>query len=222
MVVDLKYVVDTLSNYYNVRDEDFVAYYLCRRGYNPFEVLVAIVLSQNTRDELALKAFNNLRALLGELTPNKFLECERRVIEDAIRIAGLYRRRYKTLVGLSKELKQLRSLDELLTIPPETLKKLLLDIDGVGYKTVDVFLLMCRSEAVFPIDTHIKRVLTRLGIAKAGDDYLSIQSKVHKLLPPTYYLRTHLILITHGRSCCKARKPLCSKCVISNICPKIY
>jgi len=73
---------------------------------------------------------------------------------------------------------------------------------------------------VFPIDTHIRRVLARLSIASRGDDYLEIQKKVHELLPPNYYLKAHLLLIELGRNYCKARKPLCNKCPLNNLCPK--
>ena len=219
-MLDLKYIVDTLSNYMNLKDEDFIAYYLCRRGYNPFEVLVAIVLSQNTRDELAMKAFNNLRSVCGVLTPQVILNKPPEVVKDAVRVAGMYRRRTLIIKELARVLSSLDSIDRLLTMPTEEVRDLLLSIEGIGYKTVDVFLLMCRGEPVFPIDTHIRRVLSRLGIIERGDDYLRIQEKVHKLLPPNYYLKTHLTLIAHGRTYCRARKPLCSVCPINNLCPK--
>ncbi len=218
--VDLKYVVDVLSSYMNLKDEDFIAYYLCRRGYNPFEVLVAIVLSQNTRDELAMKAFNNLRSVLGVLNPQVILSQSPEVIEDAVRVAGMYRRRTLVIKELARVLINLDSLDKLLTMSVEEVRDLLLSVDGIGYKTVDVFLLMCRGEPVFPVDTHIRRVLKRLGIIEEGDDYLEIQGKVHKLLPPNYYLKAHLILIAHGRTYCKAKKPLCNECPINDLCPK--
>lgn len=219
-MLDLKYIVDILSNYMDLKDEDFIAYYLCRRGYNPFEVLVAIVLSQNTRDELAMKAFNNLRSVLGVLNPQVILSQSPEVIVDAVRVAGMYRRRTSIIKELARVLSRLDSLDKLLTMPTEEVRKLLLGIDGIGYKTVDVFLLMCRGESVFPIDTHIRRVLIRLGIIKKNYSYLKIQEVVHKLLPPNYYLKAHLTLIAHGRTYCKAKKPLCSECPINSLCPK--
>lgn len=221
MGVDLEHAIDVLSGRYSIRDEDFIAYYLCKRGRNPFEVLVAVVLSQNTRDKLALRAFNNLKRLLGELTPDKLLTQDPRIIEGSIRVAGLYRRKYATLVALSRKLVGLKSLNGLLTMPSGHLKELLLSVDGVGRKTVDVFLLMCRGEPVFPIDTHIKRILIRLGIADEDHGYIKIQSKVHELLPPSYYLKAHLTLIEHGRRVCRARRPLCGECAIKDLCPRI-
>ncbi|MCC6022232.1 MAG: hypothetical protein LM560_03810, partial [Desulfurococcaceae archaeon] len=109
-MLDLKHIVDTLSNYMNLKDEDFIAYYLCRRGYNPFEVLVAIILSQNTRDELAMKAFNNLRNVCGVLTPQVILNKPPEVVEDAVRVAGMYRRRTLIIKELARVLSGLDSV----------------------------------------------------------------------------------------------------------------
>jgi len=219
--VDLKLVVDILSGSFRVSDEDFIAYYLCSRGYNPFEVLVAIILSQNTRDDLALRAFNNLRSAVGELTPEGILRQSINVIESAVRVAGLYRRKCGVIVNLAREVMKLGSLSDLINMPVDRLRELLLSVKGIGFKTVDVFTLMCRGEAVFPIDTHIRRILTRLGIVRRGDDYLKAQEKVHKLLPSSYYLKAHLMLIEHGRRYCRARKPLCGECPINTLCPKV-
>lgn len=199
---------------------EFIAYSLCRKGYNPFEVLISIILSQNTRDDLALTAFNNLKNVLGVITPDSVLNSPISEIENALRIAGLYKRKSKVIVELAKVLKSL-DIDEGFTkLSNDEVRELLLSINGVGYKTVDVFMLMCRGVNVFPIDTHIRRVLARLSITNKGDDYLEIQKKVHKLLPPNYYLKAHLLLIELGRSYCKARKPLCSKCPLNDVCPK--
>ncbi len=217
--LDLKEVVDLLQQRLQIRDEEFIAYYLCRNGFNPFEVLISIILSQNTRDDLALKAFNNLREVLGVITPETVLKHPVKVIEDALKVSGLHRRKSSTIVELAKAVKSAEALGRM---PHEDVRKLLLSVKGVGYKTVDVFMLMCRGVKVFPIDTHIKRVLARLAVTDRGDDYLEIQRKVHELLPPDHYLRAHLLLIELGRRYCRARKPLCGECPLSSKCPKKY
>ncbi|MEM0453744.1 MAG: hypothetical protein QXO98_03720 [Sulfolobales archaeon] len=219
--IDLKGVIDSLERYLSVKDEEFIAYHLCKSKYNPFEVLVSIILSQNTRDDLALVAFNNLRNKLGVITPRSILSHTINEIEDTLRIAGLYRRKAQVLTSLARSIENLGGVDVLKLLSPEELRKILLDIDGIGYKTVDVFMLMCRGRDVFPIDTHIRRVLSRLGIINRGEHYLKIQEKIHKTLPPSYYLKAHLLLIGLGRKFCRARKPLCNKCFIATLCPKI-
>lgn len=124
-----------------------------------------------------MKAFNNLRSVLGVLNPQVILSQSPEVIEDAVRVAGMYRRRTLVIKELARVLINLDSLDKLLTMSVEEVRDLLLSVDGIGYKTVDVFLLMCRGEPVFPVDTHIRRVLKRLGIIEEGDDYLEIQGR---------------------------------------------
>ncbi len=216
----LKEMIDLLEKHFKVSDEEFIAYYLCRRGYNPFEVLISIIISQNTRDDLALIAFNNLKGVLGDITPNSVLNTPINVIEESLKVAGLYRRKARVIVECAKNVGELRSYADLNSLPTNDVRELLLSIKGIGYKTVDVFMLMCRGEKVFPIDTHIRRVLRRLGIVGRGDDYLRMQDIVHSLLPPDYYLKAHILLIELGRKYCKARKALCSKCPLSNLCMK--
>lgn len=213
-------MVELLERSLKLNEGEFVAYSLCRGGYTPFEVLISIVLSQNTRDDLALVAFNNLKSVLGVITPDSVLNSPISNIENALRVAGLYKRKSEVIVELAKVFKSLDIDEKLAKLSNDEVRKLLLSIKGVGYKTVDVFMLMCRGVNVFPIDTHIRRVLARLSIASRGDDYLEIQKKVHELLPPNYYLKAHLLLIELGRNYCKARKPLCNKCPLNNLCPK--
>lgn len=213
-------MVELLERSLKLDEGEFIAYSLCRKGCSPFEVLISIILSQNTRDDLALIAFNNLKSELGVITPDSVLNSPISNIENALRIAGLYKRKSEVIVELARVLKSLNIDERLAKLSDNEVRKLLLSIKGVGYKTVDVFMLMCRGVNVFPIDTHIRRVLARLSITSKGDDYLEIQEKVHKLLPPNHYLKAHLLLIELGRNYCKARKPLCSKCPLNDVCPK--
>ncbi|MCS7108938.1 MAG: hypothetical protein RMH77_04910 [Sulfolobales archaeon] len=219
---DLKQIVDTLDRHFSIINDEFIAYHLCRCGYSSFEVLVSIILSQNTRDDLAIKAFNNLKVKLGTVTPEAILSLPISDVEEALRIAGLFRRKSRVIYSIAKAVKDLGGVDALNSLPGKELREALLNIDGIGYKTVDVFMLMCRGIEVFPIDTHIRRVLARLGITGRRDNYLKIQAKVHEVLPPNYYLKAHLLLIKLGRSYCRARKPLCSTCPIDSVCLKRF
>lgn len=190
-----------------------------------FEILVAIILSQNTSDRNAIKAFKNLKNELEIITPEKIVNIPEKRLEELIKIAGLVRRRVKVLKELASIFVRDPNLfTKLMDMDVEQARKILLELPGVGFKTADVFLLMVLKKPTFPIDTHIDRVVRRLGLASPEDGYENIRVKIVNWLDNDVeklkYL--HLLLITHGRNVCKARKPLCSRCVLSNMCCKRF
>ncbi len=217
----LREVVDRLIKFYgyDVNPEDFIIVKALRESFHPIGALVSIVLSQNTSDKNALKALENLRRRFGpRLEPGKLRSASINELAKLIKPSGMQWIKAKTIVNI---LNALGNGDALLKEDPEKLRELLLSIPGIGYKTADVFLLMVRGYPTFPIDTHIRRVLYRLGIIGKGEDYESIKRKVMEQIPPNLYVNAHLVLIRHGREMCKSRKPQCSKCPVRDICPKV-
>ena len=217
----LRYVVEVLLKYYgmDVSPEEFSVIKALRDELSPLAALISVILSQNTSDRNAIKALNNFVSRLG----SKFdVDDLRRLsvteLEDLIRPSGMYRLKANTILNL---VKKGISNEVLIKEDPEKLKEILSSIPGVGSKTIDVFLLMVRDYPTFPIDTHIRRVITRLGFIRRNEPYESIRAKVMKELPSNLYLKAHLVLIRHGREICKSRKPKCDSCPIRNICPKI-
>jgi len=212
--------LEILERYYtSINSGEFIAYHAITRNMHPFGVLVSIVLSQNTSDKNALNALMNLIKFLGpRLSPHDFLEVSDSKLEELIKPSGMYRVKVRTVRELLKLVAN--DPDVLTKEKPEKLRELLLSIKGIGPKTADVFLLMVRGYPTFPIDTHIKRVLYRLGIVGKNEDYESMRSKVMKLIPRNRYLRAHLLLITHGRRICTARKPKCDECPIKHLCQR--
>ena len=204
---------------YDVNPDDFVVVKALRNRFHPFGALVSIILSQNTSDKNALRALNNLVMRLGpKLEPSRFKDISFDELAELIKPSGMHRIKARTILNA---LKILGDGNVLMREDPEKLRELLISIPGIGYKTADVFLLMVRGYPTFPIDTHIRRVLYRLGFIGRNEDYESIRFKVMKELPKNMYVNAHLVLIRHGREICKSRRPLCSKCPISNICPKV-
>lgn len=184
-----------------------------------FEFIVGVMLSQNTSDRNAIKAYKNLIKIYGSpLTPNKILSKPINVLEDAIKIAGIYKQRAKRIYELAKlfskpgfeeELKEkIKALDV------NEARQILMELPGVGIKSADVILSQYFGKPSFPVDTHIRRITARLGYVNTHD-YLSISDWWKSILEPRNYLETHLLLIIHGRKICRARSPLCEKCLLS-------
>ena len=217
----LRYVVEVLLKYYgmDVNPEEFSVIKALRDELSPLAALISIILSQNTSDRNAIKALTNFVSRLGKrFDIDDLRKLSINELEDMIRPSGMYRLKASTILNLIKK----GVNNEVLTKEdPEKLKELLSSISGIGYKTIDVFLLMVRDYPTFPIDTHIRRVLTRLGFIRRNESYESIRAKVMKELPSSLYLKAHLVLIRHGRETCKSRNPKCDSCPIRNICPKI-
>jgi len=217
----LSTIIDRLVKYYGglVRSREFLAIKALVNGMHPVGVLISIVLTQNTSDRVAVKALENLVRRFGRrLEPEALMRSSVDEVADLIRVSGMHRLKARTIFNI---LKALDGGDALLREDPERLREILTSIPGVGPKTADVFLLMFRRHPTFPVDTHIRRVLTRLGIVSEGEGYEEIRAKVMKSIDPGQYLTAHLILIKHGREVCRARKPLCSRCPINDLCPRV-
>lgn len=207
-----------LRERYVVELGEFIAPRL--RGRNLFEFMVGVMLSQNTSDKNAIRAYNALREALGEITPEKILELGEERLAEIIRPAGMYRARARNIVGLARRLRGrgLVELDEKLgRLGVEEARRILVGLPGIGAKTADVILLMYYGKPTFPVDTHIRRITRRLGVVER-DRYEDIRGWWMSQLPPDKYLEAHLLLITHGRRTCRARGPMCDACPLRDLC----
>ena len=107
---------------------------------------------------------------------------------------------------------QIRSI-----VPLEQFEELM-KLPGVGKKTANVVASIVYKVPAIAVDTHVFRVSHRLGLAK-GDDPLAVEKELQKAIPKNKWSDAHHWLIWHGRKICKARKPLCSECVLVELCP---
>ncbi|MGQ9780773.1 MAG: endonuclease III domain-containing protein [Nitrososphaeria archaeon] len=190
-----------------------------RWTYDPFEVLVGTIISQNTNDRNTEKAMRLLKRNVG-LTPEAVLAAPKEAIVECLRPAGLYNVKASRIITLAKIIKEeFDDPEELNRMSKDEVTSFLSKIDGVGPKTLDIFLAFSGKEQVIPIDTHIKRVAKRLGIAKEKDNYYQIREKLHRLVQVQDRLRAHFALITFGRKVCDARRPKCLSCPVSQYCP---
>jgi len=185
---------------------------------NPFGLLVAIILSQNTSDKNSIRALLNLKDKIG-LDPARICEAKIGEIERAIYSAGLYRQKAKAIKNLARKVIEGLDLKKILKLETKEARKILLGLEGIGKKTVDVFLAL-HGKRIMGVDVHARRIALRWGIAKK-DSYDEIQKAYVELFDfVDNYDYLHRLLIMLGREYCRARNPRCDECPLRKICPK--
>src|SRR4051812_49066784 len=176
---------------------------------DPYTLLVAVVLSAQATDAGVNKATPALFAAAD--TPEKMVALGEDRVREFIKTIGLYRGKAKNVVELSRRLvaehggKVPRTREALEALP------------GVGRKTANVVLNVAFGEPTIAVDTHIFRVANRTNMAP-GLTPFEVELNLEKVVPDTYKLHAHHWLILHGRYTCIARKPLCEKCIINDLC----
>ncbi|KUO87505.1 MAG: endonuclease III [Thermoproteus sp.] len=207
-------IVERVAEFVELREDEFVAPVLRRAGVDVFELLVAVMLTQNTSDRNAFRAYYNLKRAVGRITPQALLSLGEDRLAELIRPAGMHRVRARKLVELSRALSGV-DLSRLAQMDVEEARRFLTSLPGVGEKTADVVLVNLGKPA-FPVDTHIARIANRWGI---GAKYGEISRWFMERLPPGRYLEVHLKLIQFGRDYCRARSPRCGECPVRDLCP---
>ena len=192
------------------------------RRLPPLDELVLTVLSQNTSDTNRDRAYADLRARFP--TWDDVADAPLPVVARAIRHGGLGPTKS---VRLREILRTLRErgipLDEraFVRMRSSPLWDLLVGLRGVGPKTAACVLLFSLGRPYFPVDTHVHRVARRLGLVPVDADPVQAQELLQAAIaPPTVY-DLHMLLIRHGREVCMARGPLCSRCPLSDVCPRV-
>ena len=176
---------------------------------NPFTLLVAVVLSAQATDAGVNKATPALFKLAD--TPEKMVKLGEPRVRSLIKTIGLYRTKAKNVIALSKRL----VAEHGGKVPAD--REALEALPGVGRKTANVVLNVAFGEPTIAVDTHIFRVGNRTGLA-VGKTPLDVEMKLMEVVPKRYLLHAHHWLILHGRYTCLARRPLCEKCLIADLC----
>mgnify|MGYP000406754330 CR=1 FL=1 len=214
----LDQVVKALEEKLEFDEREFVARHIFRRTRDPFKVLIATIISQNTTDINTSRALRRLSEVC-DITPTSIANTPLEKIREAIRPAGLQDGKAKAIKEAALMIVNEYDGDSLRALSGDVdeVRKRLMRIKGIGYKTVDV-VLMNLGYPVLAIDTHIKRVAKRLGLASNTDSYLRIQRSLQEELEREDPLKTHLLLIKFGRVICRARRPKCNNCPLKDIC----
>jgi len=180
------------------------------RYENPFQLLIAVILSAQCTDERVNKTTPELFRRFR--TANELGNATQAAVENLIRSCGFYRMKAKAIINTSKDLverfggKVPRTMDELTSLR------------GVGRKTASVVLNQAFDLPAIAVDTHVKRVSHRLGWAHHPNPE-KIERELCELIPKHLWSRVNSMLILHGRRLCKARKPLCPECPVQEYCP---
>ena len=176
---------------------------------NPFELLVAVILSAQATDKSVNLATRKLYAKAN--TPQQLLKLGGAGLESYVKSIGLYRTKAKNILATCKLI-----IDEHGGEVPAT-REALERLPGVGRKTTNVVLNIAFGQPTIAVDTHIFRVSNRTGLAP-GKDVVAVEKKLEKFVPAEFKLHAHHWLILHGRYVCKARAPACPSCAIRDLC----
>lgn len=195
-----------------------------KKSLEPFDELIRTILSQNTSDVNSERSYNQLAekfSTVKALADGSFDE-----IEEAIKIGGLFRQKAKRIKNIAKSVveKYDGTLSFLKDMDTDEIRNFLTNIDGVGAKTADCVLLFSLGRSVIPVDTHVWRVSRRIGLVKDNKGKKITRETagraLEKLIEPDLRYDFHVDLILHGRNICKAQIPLCSKCLLEDLCEK--
>ncbi|WP_304067396.1 endonuclease III [Megamonas hypermegale] len=177
---------------------------------NPFELLIAVILSAQCTDKRV--NVTTARLFAKAATPEAILNMGVEELENEIRDCGLFRNKAKNIIATCHKLcsdyhGQVPSdFDELLKLP------------GVGRKTANVVSSIAFNRPAIAVDTHVFRVSNRLQLA-TGATPNEVEQGLQKAIPMEKWSDAHHWLIWHGRKICRARNPLCKDCPLKQLCP---
>lgn len=179
---------------------------------SPFQLLVSVILSAQCTD----KKVNSVTPDLFRKYPNAQALADANILELAtiIRPIGLFRIKSANLAAAAKKINSAFSGKV-----PDSLKDLT-SLPGVGRKTANVVLGNAFGIPAFPVDTHVIRLMNRIGIIKTPIPE-KIEAIVIKHMPDKYWTEFSHLLIAHGRNCCRAPNPECRDCIIHMFCNRI-
>jgi len=176
---------------------------------NPFELLIAVILSAQATDVGVNKATDKLYPVAN--TPQAILDLGLDGLKEYVKTIGLYNSKASNIIKTCKIL-----LDKYDGEVPDD-RKALEALPGVGRKTANVVLNTAFGHPTMAVDTHIFRVSNRTKIAP-GKTPLEVEKKLLKFVPEEFLIDAHHWLILHGRYTCIARKPRCGSCLIEDLC----
>ncbi len=211
MIIKVVRIEKTLTKKYGIKPFD--------NKKDPLSELIFTVLSQNTTDINRDRAFRSLKKRfstwedVAKTTPAK--------LAAAIKAGGLAKIKAVRILKMLRDIKNTHShlnLDFLHNWNDDRIRGYLLKIDGVGPKTAACVLAFSLGRNIMPVDTHVRRVSSRLGILPAKMSDRTAHEYFCQFIEFVSLYQFHLNLIEHGRKVCRARKPLCVKCFLKRSC----
>lgn len=209
---------------------------------HPIAELILTVLSQSTNDRNRDVAYLGLRERFPGDTWVRVRDAPVDVVEEAIRPGGISRIKSARIISILQAISEQPrpdgapqpdpaaaaedpdrglSLDWLAAQPVPVAQKYLTSLPGVGRKTAACVLLFAFGMRDVPVDTHVSRVGTRLGLFRPGAPFEELHDEMLAMTPRGEELEFHLNLLRHGRRTCHARRPLCGECALRRMCPRV-
>ena len=205
---DIEYIYEKLSSHYPNYSNKKPKAKIYSRAYTS---LIGVMLSAQSQDQRTAIACKQLFTLAD--TPEEMIKLSKEEIIQAIRPAGLHNAKSKNILATSKML-----LEKFNGKVPQTQKELM-TLPGVGRKSSDIVMRFVFGAPNIAVDTHVFRLLWRLGWADSLDEGKA-SITVNNTTPSKYKYGAHMWLITHAKKVCKSKSPSCDPCVISAACDR--
>ena len=180
---------------------------------NPYELLVAVVLSAQCTDERVNKVTNILFEKAS--TPSEMVSLGENNLKKIIFPCGFYNNKSKSIISLSQKL-----IDQFNSEVPSTLEELI-SLPGVGRKTANVVLSIAFDKPTIAVDTHVHRVSKRLKLTTENSTPEKCEQDLLKIVPTSRQSKFHHQTIWFGRTVCKEQRPNCNNCQLNKICEYI-
>ena len=183
------------------------------------DALMRTILSQNTNDENRDRAFDRMRARFPEWSD--VMVADEAQLKDAIRVAGLSNTKAPNLQAFLRWLKRERgdlNLDFLRDLSNQTAVSLLTEHRGIGIKTAYIVLAFAFDRDLCAVDTHVHRILRRVGVVSARCSREKAHTELAPLIPEGQARSLHINLVEFGKTVCTARNPSCDACPVSRLC----
>ena len=183
----------------------------CELNYGtPFELLVAVILSAQCTDKRINEVTKDLFKKYNN--PEQYATMTPAELEPLIHSCGFFHNKAVNIIGAAKGI-----VDRFGGEVPKTMAELT-SLPGVGRKTASVVMTVAFDEPAMPVDTHVFRVSGRLGLSH-GKNPEQVEKDLKDIYPPSDWNIVHHTLIFHGRYICKALRPNCSECTLTEYCP---
>lgn len=192
-------------------------------GDTPFEVMVGAVLTQNTAWINVERAITNLKAA-KLLNARKIINAPQERLADLLRPSGYFNIKAKRLTNYCRWYVEQGELQHLEQWSTPTLRKALLEVNGIGPETADDILLYAFNRPVFVIDAYTRRIFSRLGLVTGDEGYETLRNLFEqslkgktRLTQTELFSEYHALIVIHAKDVCK-KKPLCHVCCLASLC----